>query len=159
MAAGCVAAAQGDVKAALGHLEHAMLGFASLGFPLERAKARLAIADLSKETNRDLAIAEAQGALDAFEELGAHADVDAASALLRLLGVPTRPGPRGLGALSQREQEVLRLLSSGLSNPEIAERLVISRKTASHHVSSLLSKLSLRNRAEAVAFAARASRS
>ena len=50
---------------------------------------------------------------------------------------------------------MLALLADGCSNEEIARRLVISRRTAEHHVAHILSKLSLRSRAEAAAYVMR----
>lgn len=57
--------------------------------------------------------------------------------------------------LTPRELEVLQLLAEGLSNPDIADRLFVSRATAKAHVSHILDKLGVSNRAEAVALALR----
>jgi NarL family two-component system response regulator LiaR len=74
---------------------------------------------------------------------------EAAQALIKSARKPQAPGYD----LTEREMEVLALMVEGLNNPEIAERLVVSRSTAKFHVSNVLSKLGVTSRTEAVSLA------
>jgi DNA-binding CsgD family transcriptional regulator len=140
-------------------LEIALSLFGGLQLPYECARTRLLIAGAMATDDRETAITEARAALGAFDRLGASRDADEAAALLRGLGAKVaRVGPRGLGTLTRREQEVLSLLGEGLSNPAIADRLYLSRRTVEHHVANVLSKLGLTGRAEAAAYVARLER-
>jgi DNA-binding CsgD family transcriptional regulator len=154
--AGRVAAARGDASTATRELENAAARFAALRFPLEEARARLALASVLQTDGSPLAVRCARAASEALERLGARRDADRAAALLRGLGVSGRSATRGeRDELTAREREVLNLVAVGLSNGEIAERLVIAPKTAEHHVSRVLSKLGVRSRTEAAAHAVR----
>jgi DNA-binding CsgD family transcriptional regulator/pimeloyl-ACP methyl ester carboxylesterase len=68
---------------------------------------------------------------------------------------PRAPAPTNPDRLSEREIEVLRLLAQGKTNQEIADALVISLNTVSHHVTNILNKATLSNRTEAAAYAYR----
>jgi len=136
-----------------GLLESAARGFAAAGAALLACRARFELARSLVTADRGRAVAEARGALQSFDRMGAVADADRTAAFLRELGVRGRTGERAAGTLTRRELQVLGLVAEGLSNPEIAERLFISTKTAGHHVSNILLKLGVRSRTEAAAYA------
>jgi HD-GYP domain-containing protein (c-di-GMP phosphodiesterase class II) len=95
---------------------------------------------------------EAAGQLRAEARSG-RMDSDAVAAVLSAAGHRASRRPARPAGLTGREVEVLRLLAGGLSNKEIAERLVISPKTAAHHVEHIYAKTGVANRALASLFA------
>ncbi len=73
----------------------------------------------------------------------------------RLAGLAAKEEERATEVISGQEKEVLGLVAQGLTNKEIADKLVISENTARNHVSNILGKLELSHRAQAAAYAAR----
>ncbi len=93
-----------------------------------------------------------------FDSLGASAAVSLIKQKMRERGIKKIPkGPRestrkNPGGLTGRQVDVLKLLTKGMSNSEIASSLFISPKTVDHHISAILAKLNLHSRTEAAAF-------
>lgn len=156
LARGRIAVAAGDRHAAIAEFERGLTALHAGAWPLLRAALHLDLARVLEDSDRAQATVEAHAAHSIYEGIGAPEGA-AAARMLRTLGqvVGPSPPPRGpLDVLSNREREVLALVAQGLSNPDIAQRLFITAKTAEHHVSNILGKLGLRSRVEAAAYAA-----
>ena len=119
------------------------------------AVALLGLADAEAGAGDRAAAAEAlEEAVAIAAALDAQPLLAAAETLARRIGVRAAT-PAGAEVLTSREREVLRLVAEGHSNGRIAERLFISPKTASVHVSRIIAKLDVGNRVEAAAVARR----
>jgi DNA-binding NarL/FixJ family response regulator len=129
-----------------------------LGMPIESIWARTSKARV-QAAEGDLAEAETTlwEAAAVAEETGAATERAHIDQLLRQLGIRTwRRGARrrasgDLSGLSEREREIASLIAGGASNPDIAGTLFLSRKTVERHVSSILGKLEVKNRAQVAA--------
>ncbi|WP_433493909.1 helix-turn-helix transcriptional regulator [Micromonospora sp. CA-248089] len=133
----------------------AVAAWRTAGQPYPLGRALLGLAEAAAAAGeRDEVAAAVRETVELAAKLGATPLGEQAATLARRVGLrgTGRPGP---DLLTSREQEVLRLVAEGHSNSRIAERLFISPKTASVHVSRIIAKLDVTNRVEAAALAHR----
>jgi len=149
-AAWCRALVDGDPGPVLAAADH----FRAVGSRYSLAPALEDAAALQAAKDPAAARATLEQALAVYTEMGATWDVRHAASRLRTLGVRLGVrGPRGRpssgwAALTRTELSVAELVAQGRSNPDIAERLVLSRRTVESHVSHILTKLQARSRRE-----------
>jgi DNA-binding CsgD family transcriptional regulator len=157
---GGLARCLGDYERAQRHLDAAIVTERRAGLLPELARTLVSRAELavrqggrgSAQAGRDH-LAEATRILSKLEMAP---DLAAAQNLVRHL--PTQPGISGSplpAGLSAREATILRLVTAGMSNREIAGRLALSEKTVANHLTSILNKSGTENRTAATAFAVR----
>jgi DNA-binding NarL/FixJ family response regulator len=147
-ARGAVLLADGDPHAACAVLRRAWTTWQELDAPYEAARVRLLMAQACAElTDHDTASMELDAARRVFEQLGA---APALARVAELSGMPKQDAP---GGLTPREVEVLRVVATGATNREVADRLIISEKTVARHVSNIFAKLGVASRAAATAYA------
>jgi ATP/maltotriose-dependent transcriptional regulator MalT len=154
---GLVAAAAGDHEKAREWLEDAVEHFAASGASFELGRARLELARvLASLSRKDAAVREARHAQRGLDEVGATAEAARARDLLARLDArpAARTAPRDQ-LLTPRELEVLRLVAEGLTDGEIASRLVLSKHTVHRHLQKAYARLGCSSRAAAVAKANR----
>ncbi|MGW0732360.1 LuxR C-terminal-related transcriptional regulator [Streptomyces sp. NPDC002851] len=150
-ARGSLLLAAGEPEAACAALRRAWVAWHELGAPYEAARVRLQMARAcSRIGDHDTAEMELEAARRVFEQLGAVPALEQVREFMRRSGRGAQPGP---GGLTPREVEVLRLVATGASNREIADRLVISDKTVARHMSNMFTKLGISSRAAATAYA------
>jgi DNA-binding NarL/FixJ family response regulator len=120
-------------------------------FRLQALWARLDLGRALADAGDERAVAELEHAVADAETLGAGTVKELAGRALRSLGVRTwRRGAAG-EPLTEREQEIARLVTEGATNREIAQVLFLSPKTVERHVSNMFRKVGVRNRAELAA--------
>ncbi len=152
-AAGELAMAQGDAEEASRAFEDAVDSYRRSAAVFELAQARVALAGALAASGRPAAgLERALEGSNALDALGASRAAREAAKLVRRLGGLTTAARRS--GLTARELEILTLVADGLSNPMIAERLVISEHTVHRHVANVFVKLGVSSRAAAVALAA-----
>ena len=158
LAVGELAAARGDHDEARRCCEDAVDCFSRGAAPYDAGLARLELGRALAALGRtDAAATEADAAKAIFVKLGAERDAARVDALMTLDAAVAGDGAAAgeLSELTPRELDVLRLVAQGLSDAEIAERLVLSPHTVHRHVANVRVKLRLSSRAAAVAYAAR----
>jgi DNA-binding NarL/FixJ family response regulator len=132
------------LAAALADAERSPFGLAVLWIRLDLGRELAALGDQQ-------AVLELERVAALASERGARTVLELAEQGLRGLGVRTWRRGSAPGRLTDREQEIVRLIAAGATNPEIAEQLFLSRKTVERHVSNVLRKAGVRNRAELAA--------
>ncbi len=138
-------------RSAAGLLEAAAREAEELGFGLDALWTGLDLGAALAESDRGRAKQVLTRVAQAAGERGALTVRELAGRRLRALGVRTWRRGSGGGVLTEREQVIAHLIAGGASNPEIAARLFLSRKTVERHVSNVLRKAGVRNRAELAA--------
>jgi len=137
--------AEGDALGALEPVTMATLAWSALDAPYEVARCGVLTGRILRELDQaDAATAEFESARAVCLDLGAGS---------LLAELTTLTGRRSTGTLTAREMEVLRLVSTGLTNRGIADRLTLSEKTVARHLSNIFGKLGLSSRAAATAYA------
>ena len=153
---GTLSAARGDHDAARRSFEDALDLLTASDARFDAARVRLDLASsLSAIGRHDRAKREIEAAVSDFRELGADTELVRAEAMLSNLRNTASMANTPLAVLSRRELEVLRLVADGLTNHEIAQRLVLSEHTVNRHVANILRKLGLPTRAAAASLAGR----
>ena len=153
---GIVAEAEGDLDTARSRIEDAIDVFHQCGDPLETARSRLDLARVLAALGRSGPAAEqARVAHDALAAMQAEREAQRAATLMSELGDPASAQATS-ALLTPRELDVLKLVAQGLSNTEIAQRLVLSEHTVHRHLANILRKLTVSSRAAAAAWGTRA---